>query len=491
MTPQAREAILAADRVVGYLTYLDLIKDLIEGKETVGTAMMQEVDRCQQAVDLAVEGHQVVVVSSGDSGVYGMAGLVLELANKVPAEKRPSVDIVPGLSAVNVAASVLGAPLMHDFAVISLSDLMTPWDLIKKRADLCAQGDMVISLYNPRSKKRVTHLDEVREIVLKYRDPKTPVGIVQKAGRPGQQMVISDLENFTKEEVDMQTLVIIGNSQTYVENGRMITPPRLQIMIWVIAGTLDGRTLAVDIQERTGEDVLVTVVSQYGAELAAHKGITVHTGRLDQQAMQNLIKEHDVRLLIDASHPYAAVVTATAQDAAKAVGIPFVRFERKEVPLPEYDKLHIVVDEVEAANLAGKLAKENNNHVYLTTGSKTMHIFAKSEALQDCEVWTRILPTAEVLQMMEDLNVSPKRIVAVQGPFSYDMNRIMFHDTKASVVVMKNSGLVGGADTKLQAAMDLGIHVIVIDRPRVKLESHVVSTNDEFFKLWEDTNGLR
>ena len=147
-----------------------------------------------------------------------------KILDKVPADKRPSVDIVPGLSAVNVAASVLGAPLMHDFAVISLSDLMTPWDLIKKRADLCAQGDMVISLYNPRSKKRVTHLDEVREIVLKYRDPKTPVGIVQKAGRPGQHMVISDLENFTKEEVDMQTLVIIGNSQTYVENGRMITP---------------------------------------------------------------------------------------------------------------------------------------------------------------------------------------------------------------------------------------------------------------------------
>ena len=131
-------------------------------------------------------------------------------------------------------------------------------------------------------------------------------------------------------------------------------------MIWVIAGTLDGRTLAVDIQERTGEEVLVTVVSQYGAELAAHKGITVHTGRLDQEAMQNLIKEHNIRLLIDASHPYAAIVTATAQDAAKAKGIPFVRFERKEVPLPDYDKLHIVVDEVEAANLAGKLANLNS-----------------------------------------------------------------------------------------------------------------------------------
>lgn len=224
MTPEAREAILAADRVVGYITYLDLIKDLITGKETVGTGMMQEVDRCQQAVDLAVEGHNVVVVSSGDPGIYGMAGLVIELANKVDKAHRPSVHIVPGLSAVNMAASVLGAPLMHDFAVISLSDLMTPWELIKKRADLCAEGDMVIALYNPRSKKRVTHLDEVRELVLKHRDPKTPVGIVQKAGRAGQHMIISDLENFHKEEIDMQTLVIIGNSQTYVEDGKMITP---------------------------------------------------------------------------------------------------------------------------------------------------------------------------------------------------------------------------------------------------------------------------
>ena len=129
-----------------------------------------------------------------------------------------------------VKSQLLARKIIKDFkphaavGVVSLSDLMTPWDLIKKRADLSAEGDMVIALYNPRSKKRVTHLDEVRELVLKHRDPKTPVGIVQKAGRPGQHMVISDLENFTKEEIDMQTLVIIGNSQTYVENGRMITP---------------------------------------------------------------------------------------------------------------------------------------------------------------------------------------------------------------------------------------------------------------------------
>lgn len=261
-------------------------------------------------------------------------------------------------------------------------------------------------------------------------------------------------------------------------------------MIWVIAGTLDGRTLAVEIQERTGEEVLVTVVSQYGAQLAAHKGIVVHTGRLDAEAMKDLVRQHNVRALIDASHPYAAVVTATAQKVAEDMKIPFVRFERKEVPLPAYDKLHVVANEEDAAHIAGKLAKEHNGHVYLTTGSKTMYIFARAKALQDCEVWTRILPTAEVLTMMEDLAISPKRIVAVQGPFSYDMNRIMFKDTDASVVVMKNSGLVGGADTKLQAAMDLGIHVVVIDRPRVTIAGPMVSSNDEFFALWEETNGL-
>lgn len=224
MTPAVKAAIEAADIVVGYHMYLELIASLVEHKPTVGTAMMQEVDRCQKAVDLAAEGNNVVVVSSGDSGVYGMAGLVIELANKLDENIRPEIEILPGLSAVNVAAAVLGAPLMHDFAIISLSDLMTPWDLIKKRAALCAEGDMVIALYNPRSKKRVTHLDEVRDLVLAHRKPSTPVGIVRKAGRAGQEMVISDLEHFTSEEIDMQTLVIIGNSQTYVENGKMITP---------------------------------------------------------------------------------------------------------------------------------------------------------------------------------------------------------------------------------------------------------------------------
>ena len=224
MTEKAIHAIEACDIIVGYNTYISLIKDMIAEKEVVGNGMRQEVDRCQKAVDLAVEGHQVAVISSGDPGVYGMAGLVLELIQKIPEEKRPDCEVIPGLTAANTAAAALGAPLMHDYAVISLSDLMTPWDLIKKRARLAAEGDFVIAIYNPKSRGRATYLDEIRNIILEYRKPETPVGIVRKAGRPGMNWTISSLEKLPSEDVDMQSTVIIGNSNSYVADGHIITP---------------------------------------------------------------------------------------------------------------------------------------------------------------------------------------------------------------------------------------------------------------------------
>ena len=224
MTPKAVEALKASDIIVGYNTYIALVRDIIQGKEVVGNGMRQEVDRCQKAVDLAVEGHQVAVISSGDPGVYGMAGLVLELIQKVDPAQRPACEVIPGLTAANTSAAALGAPLMHDYAVISLSDLMTPWDLIKKRAELAAQGDFVIAIYNPKSRGRATYLNQIRDIVLKYRKPETPVGIVRKAGRPGMNHTISTLEKLPEEDVDMQSTVIIGNSNTYVADGVMITP---------------------------------------------------------------------------------------------------------------------------------------------------------------------------------------------------------------------------------------------------------------------------
>lgn len=229
MTPRALSAIRNADVVVGYNTYIDLIKTLLIDKEVIGTAMMQEVTRCQLAVDHAASGKKVAVVSSGDSGIYGMAGLVLELLMKLDTQKRPKVKIIAGISAVSASAAILGAPLMHDFAVISLSDLMTPWSLIKKRADLVAQGDFVIALYNPKSKKRINHIEEIREIMLKHKAPTTPVGIVHSASREEENAVISSLADFTKENIDMFSLVIIGNSNTYVKDNQMITPRGYQL----------------------------------------------------------------------------------------------------------------------------------------------------------------------------------------------------------------------------------------------------------------------
>ena len=224
MTEKAINAIQKSDIIVGYNTYIALIKDRIADKEIVGNGMRQEVDRCQKAVDLAVEGHKVAVISSGDPGVYGMAGLVLELIQKIPVEKRQKCEIIPGLTAANTAAAALGAPLMHDYAVISLSDLMTPWEQIQKRASLAAEGDFVIAIYNPKSRGRTTYLDQIRNIVLQFRKPGTPVGIVRKAGRPGMNWTISTLEKLPEEDVDMQSTVIIGNSNSYIADGHIITP---------------------------------------------------------------------------------------------------------------------------------------------------------------------------------------------------------------------------------------------------------------------------
>ncbi|KYZ76865.1 cobalt-precorrin-3B C(17)-methyltransferase [Anaerosporomusa subterranea] len=229
MSPRARKAIESADVVVGYDTYLKLATEVIGNKETFGSGMMQEIERCQAAVDLALNGKNIAVISSGDPGIYGMAGLILELAMQHSSDIRPEVTVIPGISAVSAAAALLGAPLMHDFAVISLSNLLTPWEVIRKRVEMAAAADFVIALYNPKSVKRVTQIEEVREILLQHRPATTPVGIVHHATRPEEKQVIATLDNFTQEFIDMFSLVIIGNSQTVVREGRMITPRGYQL----------------------------------------------------------------------------------------------------------------------------------------------------------------------------------------------------------------------------------------------------------------------
>ncbi len=227
LTQRAKDAIMNSDVIVGYDTYIDLIKDIIKGKEVVSTPMTQEIERAEKAVELALSGKTVSIISGGDPGIYGMAGLVFEILKSRKSEgdvKKLRIEIIPGVSALNACAARLGAPLMHDFAVISLSDRLTDWGLIEKRLTSAAMADFITVLYNPRSKGRPEHIKRAVEIFLKYRSPETPVGIVKSAMRTDERVMISTLKDLPVEEIDMQTTVIIGNSTTYVWNGWMITP---------------------------------------------------------------------------------------------------------------------------------------------------------------------------------------------------------------------------------------------------------------------------
>ncbi|MFD2368974.1 precorrin-3B C(17)-methyltransferase [Brevibacillus sp. GCM10020057] len=227
ITKRAREAIQESDVIIGYSTYVDLIRELLTDQEIVSTGMTEEVSRAREAVRQAEEeGKKVAVISSGDAGVYGMAGLVYEVlvekgwteATGVP------VEIVPGISAINSCGALLGAPIMHDACTISLSDHLTPWELIARRIDAAAMADFVIALYNPRSGRRTRQIVEAQLILLQYRSPDTPVGIVKSAFREREHVVVTTLAQMLEHDIGMLTTVIVGNSSTFVYDGKMITP---------------------------------------------------------------------------------------------------------------------------------------------------------------------------------------------------------------------------------------------------------------------------
>ena len=221
LSTRAIEVLKESDCIVGYKTYINLITDLIKGKELIASGMRAEIERAAAALEKAVSGKVVSVISSGDPGVYGMAGLVLEVAKK--GNQKIPIEIVPGISSANAAAALLGSPLMHDHVVISLSDLLTPWDLIEKRLSLAAEGDFVIALYNPKSSERKWQIEKTVEILLKHKSPDTPVGIVKNAMREGQSIMITRLDEMLTHPIDMTTIVIIGNSTTFVYDDYMVT----------------------------------------------------------------------------------------------------------------------------------------------------------------------------------------------------------------------------------------------------------------------------
>jgi len=220
MTCRAVSALEKCDEVLGYKTYIELLRPIYKGRgELIASPMRKEVERCREALRLSLKGKTVGLVSSGDPGIYGMAGIMLEIANGMT-----EVEIIPGMTAASTAAAVLGAPLMHDFVVISLSDLLTPWAVIERRLDAASAADFIICLYNPASAGRPDNLRKAAEIVMQNRAGDTPAGWVRNAGRSDESHCVTTLDKISGEPVDMLCTVIIGNSSTKLAAGRMVTP---------------------------------------------------------------------------------------------------------------------------------------------------------------------------------------------------------------------------------------------------------------------------
>ena len=221
MTVRAEKILEACPVILGYTVYIDLVREQYPEKKFLSTPMKQEVKRCQMAFEEAVKGQDVAMVCSGDAGVYGMAGLIYEVGREYPEIK---IEIIPGITAATGGAAVLGAPLMHDFAVISLSDLLTPWEQIEERLEAAAKAGFVICLYNPSSKKRHDYLQKACDLMMKYKSPDTICGTVSNIAREGETANVMTLKELRDTQVDMFTTVFIGNSQTKEINNKMVTP---------------------------------------------------------------------------------------------------------------------------------------------------------------------------------------------------------------------------------------------------------------------------
>lgn len=224
MSIKALETIKNSDIIIGYKTYIELVKDIIKDKKVISKGMKKEVERAEIAFEYSSKGYKVSLISSGDPGIYGMAGVLIEYGHKENLLNKTKVEVISGISAFQCSSALLGAPIMVDNVMISLSDLLTDWSLIEKRIHLAAEGEFIIGFYNPKSKGRPNHINRAQEILLKYRNKDTLVGVVRNCSRNEESVKITTLEKFTEEEIDMFTMVIIGNSKTYRAGDFLVTP---------------------------------------------------------------------------------------------------------------------------------------------------------------------------------------------------------------------------------------------------------------------------
>lgn len=488
MTLQAHKALRRAEVIVGYTTYVDLVREAYPQAEFVTTPMRKEVERCRLALERAAAGKRVAVVCSGDPGVYGMAGLLFELASEYPGV---SVEVVPGVTAANGGAALLGAPLMHDWCCISLSDLMTPWDAIEKRLRAAAQADLCVCLYNPGSRGRADHLRRACDVLLERRDPDTVCGIARKIGREGESCEVLSLADLREAKVDMLTCVFVGNSQTRAIDGRMVTPrgydlgqtptssprpkqggfslapkdaPRTQVLVF--GGTAEGRQLVEWLDARGTCDVVVCTATDYGASLVAGgKRVVPVRGPLSDDQKRDLMQAHDFACVVDATHPYARHISASIDELARAYDKDVVRIEREAPPSHDASAdARTWIGVADAAEAARHVAATDGN-VLLTTGTKDLATFVTAMPDYAQRLYVRVLPVQTSLDHVAKLGIPVAHVVAMQGPFSAELNVALIRALDIACMVTKQSGPTGGFDQKVSAAQACGIELVAIERP--------------------------
>jgi cobalt-factor III methyltransferase len=476
--PLAENALRASDVIVGYELYLTWIKPWIDGKAVFSFALTQERARASLAIEQARHRRVVSLVSGGDIGVYGMAALVLE---EMSEDDTFELSIIPGISAATSCASVLGSPLSHDFATLSLSNLLCPWDWIEQRARQLAEADLVVALYNVQSKTRQEGVYRILRLFLEVKGASTWCGVVRNAFRPDQESYICTLAELLERKFDMLTTIIVGNRFTQRKREFIFTPrgyrawnedgvtPRRHAdtptrpddaPIWVFSGTSDGNALASKLCE-TGYHIIISTATEYGREIVCERlpGITVRSGKMGMEARRREILNSGARAIVDATHPFATTISSQLIQLAAELRIPYLRYERPPAISSYPAILCKTVREAAAESIA------RGSRIFLATGAKDLPAFLEHEGASRCEWYVRITPDS--LERTLSLGVPRANICAMQGPFLKEFDEVLWKNWRIDCVVTKESGEAGGFLTKAETAYLLGIPLVVVERPQI------------------------
>jgi precorrin-6x reductase len=475
IVPRAVAALQDSDVIVAYELYLRWIAPHIAGKQIHTPPLTQERERALLAIEKARHGEKVALISSGDIGIYAMAALAFD---EMREDDTYQVNVIPGVTSANACASLLGSPLSHDFATLSLSNLLCPWEWIENRARHIAQADLACVLYNVQSAGRQEGVYRILKLMLEAKAPHTLCGVVRNAYRPGQQVSIHRLDELPALQFDMLTSIVIGNRFTQRKRGFIFTPrgyndwqdqsqpaaidadPALpQQAAWVFAGTSDGNALAARLAQQD-YPVVVSTATDYGATLALQDcpGVSVWAGRQGVEARKQALQRHQARILIDATHPYASLMSQQLIGLSQSLGIPYLRYERPSVVPPDA----LVCDSMGQAAVQ---AIAGGERIFLATGSKDLATFLQAPGAEHKQWFVRVTAEPEFLQRALELGIPRSRICAMQGPFSQAFNRALWQDWKIDYVVTKDSGDAGGYRAKTAAAQALAIPLLTVRRP--------------------------